>query len=373
MIAPIKAPFVYFGGKSRAAHLVWSALGDVKNYVEPFAGSCAVYLNRPHPHKIATLNDACGYIANFWRALRAEPELIAEMVDRQVNENDLHAVHHWLVERKSELVARLEGDKDHFDVEIAALWCWGLCCWIGGGWCSGKGPWRSVDGKLVKTGNGNISRQLPHLGTAGVGVSRQLPHLGTAGRGVILGNVGIERKRPHLANSGKGVNSGIAHIADRSDNRRERLLAWMRELSDLLRPARVTCGDWKRVTGPAVTVTHGLTGMFLDPPYSFAERATGLYAVETDCASEVREWCARNGDDPKLRIVLAGYDGEHNELEEIGWTAVAWKANGGYGSQGKGRGRDNAGRERLWCSPQCLVERETEIEVEIAEQSALFA
>jgi DNA adenine methylase len=113
--------------------------------------------------------------------------------------------------------------------------------------------------------------------------------------------------------------------------------------------------------------------MFLDPPYSFSERATGLYAVETDCASEVREWCARNGDDPKLRIVLAGYDGEHNALEAIGWSVVAWKAHGGYGSQGKGRGRDNAGRERLWCSPQCLVERETEIEVEIAEQSALFA
>ena len=323
----IKSPFPWFGGKSRAANLVWKALGDPVNFIEPFSGSCAVYLNRPHPHKIATLNDACGYIANFWRALRAEPERIAEMVDRQVNENDLHAVHNWLVERKSELVARLEGDKDYFDAEVAALWCWGLCCWIGGGWCSGRGPWRSVDGKLVKTGNGNISRQLPHLG-----------------------------------NAGRGVN-----------NRQQNLVAWMRELAERLRPARVTCGDWKRVTGPSVTVNHGLTGMFLDPPYSFSERDTGLYAVETDCASDVRDWCARNGDDPKLRIVLAGYDGEHNELEEIGWTAVAWKANGGYGSQGKGRGRDNAGRERLWCSPHCLVERDTEIDVEIAEQSALFA
>ena len=323
----IKSPFPWFGGKSRAANLVWKALGDPVNFIEPFSGSCAVYLNRPHPHKIATLNDACGYISNFWRALRSEPDRIAELVDRQVNENDLHAVHHWLVERKSELVARLEGDKDYFDAEVAALWCWGLCCWIGGGWCSGRGPWRSVDGKLVKTGNGNISRQLPHLG-----------------------------------NAGRGVN-----------NRQQNLVAWMRELAERLRPARVTCGDWKRVTGPSVTVNHGLTGMFLDPPYSFSERDSNLYSTETDCSSDVREWCAANGDDPKLRIVLAGYDGEHNELEEIGWTAVAWKANGGYGSQGKGRGRDNAERERLWCSPHCLVERDTEIDVEIAEQSALFA
>lgn len=372
MSDPIKAPFPYFGAKSRAAHLVWNALGDVKNYVEPFSGSCAVYLNRPHPHKIATLNDACGYISNFWRALRAEPERIAELVDRPVNECELHAVHNWLVERKSELVSRLEGDKEYFDVEIAALWCWGLCCWIGSGWCSGNGPWRSVDGKLVKTGNGNIARQIPRLGSSGVGVARQLPHLGNAGRVVIRGDVGIERKRPHLAHCGKGTNSKLSHVGS-PDNRQQNLVAWMRELAERLRPARVTCGDWKRVTGPSVTVKHGLTGMFLDPPYSFSERATGLYAIETDCASEVREWCAANGDDQKLRIVLAGYDGEHNSLESLGWSVVAWKAAGGYGSQGKGRGRDNAGRERLWCSPHCLVERDTEIDVEIAEQSALFA
>lgn len=40
----IKAPFPWFGGKSRAAPLVWQALGDVKNFVEPFAGSLAVLL-----------------------------------------------------------------------------------------------------------------------------------------------------------------------------------------------------------------------------------------------------------------------------------------------------------------------------------------
>ncbi len=357
----IKAPFPWFGGKSRAAHLVWKALGDPVNFVEPFAGSCAVYLNRPHPHKIATLNDACGYIANFWRALRAEPERIADMVDRSVIENDLHAVHHWLVERKVDLVARLEGDKDYFDAEIAALWCWGQCAWIGGGWCSGKGPWRSVDGRLVKSESGTISMQIQHLGTTGAGangslpgVNRQLPDLGSGGSGV-------HRKLPDLGNAGRCV------------HRRDNLLAWMRDLAERLRPARVACGDWKRVTGPSVTVNHGLTGMFLDPPYSFAERDSELYATETDCSGEVREWCAANGEDPKLRIVLAGYDGEHNALEEIGWTAVAWKAAGGYGSQGKGRGRDNAGRERLWCSPHCLVERETEIEVEIAKQSEMFA
>jgi DNA adenine methylase len=43
-VKPLRAPFPWFGGKSRAAHLVWAAFGDVPNYVEPFFGSGAVLL-----------------------------------------------------------------------------------------------------------------------------------------------------------------------------------------------------------------------------------------------------------------------------------------------------------------------------------------
>lgn len=43
----LKSPFVWFGGKRRVADQVWAALGDVDNYVEPFAGSLAVLLGRP--------------------------------------------------------------------------------------------------------------------------------------------------------------------------------------------------------------------------------------------------------------------------------------------------------------------------------------
>lgn len=40
-VTKLKAPFPWFGGKSRAAHIVWDRFGDVPNYVEPFAGSLA--------------------------------------------------------------------------------------------------------------------------------------------------------------------------------------------------------------------------------------------------------------------------------------------------------------------------------------------
>lgn len=42
----MKAPFPWFGGKRKVATEVWSALGDVDNYVEPFAGSLAVRSDR---------------------------------------------------------------------------------------------------------------------------------------------------------------------------------------------------------------------------------------------------------------------------------------------------------------------------------------
>jgi site-specific DNA-adenine methylase len=45
--AVLRAPFPYFGGKRRAAGLVWGALGRVNTYVEPFCGSAAVLLARP--------------------------------------------------------------------------------------------------------------------------------------------------------------------------------------------------------------------------------------------------------------------------------------------------------------------------------------
>ena len=66
----MKAPFVWFGGKRRVAPEVWAALGDVPNYIEPFAGSLAVLLGRPHDmsngtRRAETVNDADGFLANF--------------------------------------------------------------------------------------------------------------------------------------------------------------------------------------------------------------------------------------------------------------------------------------------------------------------
>src|SRR5262249_2941935 len=115
-----KAPFPWFGGKSRIARMVWKRFGDVAGYVEPFFGSGAVLLNGPLPEGEKrpvggeTVTDFDGLVCNFWRAVQAEPKAVAKWSDWPVNENDANARHAWLVERKDTLQARLEGDPDYY-------------------------------------------------------------------------------------------------------------------------------------------------------------------------------------------------------------------------------------------------------------------
>ena len=325
-----KPIFPYFGGKSKIAHEVWSAFGEVNNYVEPFFGSGAVLMLRPQVTGTETVNDADGLLSNFWRSVKADPEATAHYADWPVNEADLHARHLWLLGQRERITERLMGDVDFYDAKAAGYWVWGICCWIGSGWCSGQGPWSSVDGVLTNAGQG-IKRQLPHLGNAGRGINRKLPHLGDAGRG-------INRKLPHLGNAGQAIFDMFA------------------ELHERLAQVRVCCGDWMRVMGDAVTVRHGLTAVFLDPPYAnTASRDPNLYAM--DCLSvahDVRRWAIANGDNPKYRIALCGYEGEH--VMPDSWRVLAWKTNGGYASQGS-KGKINSNRERIWFSPHCITAR----------------
>ena len=97
-----------------------------------------------------------------------------------------------------------------------------------------------------------------------------------------------------------------------------------------------------------------MTGVFLDPPYSFeAGRDMGLYAEDGGVvAHDVRRWSIANGDNPLLRIALCGYGSEHDM--PASWERFAWKAHGGYGNEGNGAGKANSLREMVWFSPACL-------------------
>lgn len=327
----MQAPFPWFGGKSKVAAVVWDRLGDVDNYVEPFAGSLAVLLSRPSTHlgTTETVNDKDRYLANFWRALAAAPDEVAKWADWPVNEADLTARHIWLVNEGRTRLESIEANPDFYDAKIAGWWVWGICSWIGSGWCSGNGPWSASDGKLV------------HLGDAGQGVNRKRVHLGTAGQGV-------NRQRVDLGDAGRGVHRRLVHLGTAGQG----IYRYLNELASRLRHVRVCCGDWARVVTDGA-LTHGATvGVFLDPPYSQDERNKDIYVEDTlGLALAVRDWALAHGDDPRLRIALCGYDGEY-EMPNT-WEQYAWKAGASYKTH-RGDLTLNRYRERIWFSPHCV-------------------
>ena len=84
--------------------------------------------------------------------------------------------------------------------------------------------------------------------------------------------------------------------------------------------------------------------------------AGNLYSTDDhNIAAEVREWAIANGDNPKARIALCGYDNEHDDVMPPSWSRYRWNAHGGYAHTGNGRGKDNARREVIWFSPHCLA------------------
>jgi len=139
----------------------------------------------------------------------------------------------------------------------------------------------------------------------------------------------------------------------------------MHKLCARLRDVRVTCGDWTRTVKDSVTVRHGMTGVFLDPPYTKGAMNYAAGGVGGETGSAVRQWCAANGDNENLRIVLCGHSGEHDELLEYGWHVRTWAARKGYALSDDAV--ENSASETLWCSPACLgTARRQELLFEVA-------
>jgi hypothetical protein len=369
----LRAPFPWFGGKSRAASLIWERFGEPTNYVEPFAGSLAVLLARPSDPKIETVNDLDCYLANVWRAIAWAPDEVAYWADWPVNEADLHARHRWLVDRV-EFRQKVRSDPEYFDAKVAGWWIWGVCAWIGSGWCDTS---RTVtDGAPARAkAFRDVPDQLPHIGAGGTGSSTtygrgvhgkamrnppaKIPLLGgTKGTGVHRRGVlpdpsqELPEQLPHLpggaaatdpaANYGKGIHGKGARSA---------ILDTMQALAVRLRGVRVACGDFERILSDSITWRHGSTAVLLDPPYAdgedvYAEGGRSIFA-------RAAAWAEEHGKDERLRICLCGY--ESTWAPPAGWSTVPWKAKGGYGSQRKDGANENSKRERLWFSPACLT------------------
>jgi DNA adenine methylase len=291
----VKSPYPYFGGKSKVASVIWERFGEVSNYVEPFGGSLAMLLANPKPAKIETVNEISPFISNFWRAVSNDPDGVAKFADYPVTETDLHARHAWLVSAATdEFKNKMNSDPDYYDLKIAGWWVWGMGASIGDNWLKSKGL----------------------------------------------------KATPLLSSAGGGIHGLSLTVYD-----------WFKKLQTRTRRVRVCCGDWTRVVTPSVTYNNtgisakDITAVFLDPPYDFKGRDK-VYLDENNIFAEVSKWAFENGDNPKLRIALCGYEGDYDVPSN--WTKYNWKTNGGLANLGDGKGKENAKKEVIYFSPYCL-------------------
>ena len=310
----MKAPFPYFGGKSAVTEDVWHRLGAPAQYIEPFCGSAAMLLAKHKPAVLEVVGDANGFIANFWRSVKHQPDKVAEWSDYPVSHIDLGARHIWLMRQREALNEALQDCDWPGDAKVAGWWLWGQCCWIGAGWCdwSATPEWAS-----------RPLGQVPHVSNAGMGVQAigRIPHVSDAGRG-----------EPRLLTS-----QGRA------------ALVWMHELAERLGRVRVIHGSWDRC------LNHHFggddTAIFFDPPYKAYEK---LYGVATPVAADVEVWCREHA---HLRIALCGHVGDY---DLPGWDAVSWSR--WRPTYGGGKTTD---QECIWYSPACAPKRQVDLFAEI--------
>lgn len=293
----IKSPYPFFGGKSKVAPVIWSAFGNVSNYVEPFCGSVAVLLASPKIAKIETINDKDCFIANFWRAISQDYKAVVKYADYPVNETDLHARHRWLVSSATdEFRQKMNTDPDYYDAKIAGWWVWGMGASIPGNWLLPKGL----------------------------------------------------NSMPAVSSAGGGIHGLTYTVAE-----------WLQKLQERTRRVRVCCGDWNKMVTPSLLDGNkglgpsDITAVFLDPPYDLLNRSK-VYKEESNPFKDVCKWAIDNGDNPKLRIAVCGYEGDHGFSTT--WQEYKWKANGGMANKaiGESRGKTNKSSETIWFSPACL-------------------
>ena len=294
------APFPYFGGKRSITDMVWQRFGRPKQYIEPFCGSAAMLLAAPAAASLEVVCDMNGFIANFWRAVKHQPDKVAEWADYPVSHIDLGARHGWLMGQREHLAVALHDPDWSGDAKVAGWWLHGQCCWIGSGWCD----WSRQRGD-GRAGGGEASS--PGQGITGLG---QIPHASDAGRG-------YDRL---LTSCGRTA------------------WVWLHQIADRLERVRVVHGSWERCLNHHYGAND--TAVFLDPPYRAYE---ALYGASTPVADEVEAWAR---DNPKLRIALCGHVGDY---DLPGWDAVQWdRGRPTYG------GSKTTDAECVWFSPGSL-------------------
>jgi D12 class N6 adenine-specific DNA methyltransferase len=307
----LTAPFPFYGSKRYVVDEVWQRFGSPIQYIEPFCGSAAILLGAPKPASLEIINDGSGFIANFWRAVKYQPAVVARWADYPVLHVDLGARHIWLMDQREKLAEGLQDPNWPGDTQCAGWWLWGQCAWIHKGWCS----WTGKPGR--KAG----------LGRYGVPASGTIPFRQNPGQGI------HSRQSSSLKSSSEGIPEDVQLMTSAGRN------AWvcLHQLMVRLDRVLILHGDWKRCIENNFNNYGGdSTAIFLDPPYAEHE-----YLYGRDLPPVALEACSWAKAHAHLRVALAGHLGDYDGLEDF--DCFTWSS-----------GKPSTGVEAIWFSPACL-------------------
>lgn len=267
-----KTLFPYFGGKTKAARLVWRELGSPECYVEPFLGSGAVLLARRSAPRAEVGVDLDGLVTNFWRCLAADWRAMTPYMSGPVSELDEYAANEALIAARCGLTAKLRDDRRFYDPELAGWWWAGMSSWIGSGF--------------------------------GHRHARQRPQIDRSMRGLY----GLGMTDDRIA----AVAARIANVTLLADDWED---------------------GWKRAVMPYFAKRFTTVGVFLDPPYS-GDREKGLYGEDVHLRERIVEWALAQPEN--VRLVIAGYADEYPEFAAVRpasgfrWDQISWSVPNGY-------------------------------------------
>jgi DNA adenine methylase len=289
--------FPYIGGKYAVAPEINRRFGAIDTRIDAFTGSSSWILASP-PTKYEIVNDLDGYVVNYLRAIKYAPEEVARHLDFPRAELELIAHHHYTRDKLPELVSRLGGDPEYYDPTLAARWAYVMAYKLDPSLAK-PGGWLTRDGLLVyERGDGRIR-----------GSMTATPRL--------LARLVKERR----------VSEYVAALAER------------------LRGVQVFWNDFEVVVEKARRPELGIVGILLDPPYPRHLRDFAYDADGADVWHRAARWAVANGDNPKLRIAVCGYnDAGSDALFPPDWARFVWNRSG------IGQYKD---RECIWFSPHC--------------------
>lgn len=304
----MKTPFPYFGGKSNIANKLWSILGDVNIYIEPFFGAGSILLSRPKEHKKALeiINDKDGMLINFWRSMKHDPDKTLYYADQPRFECDYNAIKAYVKSQHDDLIPLLEGDIKYYNPELAGYYWYVQSLTFGKYFISQDGSWSVVDKKLVKHKSKNaIVRQKMTIRLRGFFRKSQ----------------------------------------DKSK--------YAYELNNRLKDVMIYVGDYNRILTNVMINDDKSTAIIFDPPYvDESSNIDGdLYLFDTLDTKELEKFFMDNQD---KSVVLFGYKNSYNLPDTY---TVSWNANGGFSNQGDNQNRH---KETIWFS-KVLEEKAKEV------------